>query len=94
MIRYIVKETSKGTPINPHFAGKTAIGFYGREDKEIEIRTFSKSTGDYELKDYMVKKYGYKRECDAKKNWTYNNPLNTQYWESNVEIIKVEVEEA
>ena len=94
MKRYLVVETSKATEQNPNFAGTEVTYTLGVGDYVIGIE------GSYCEKSHMerqpirgwdVMEYGYKRMCDAKRNWTYKNPENNKYWQSTTEIIEVDI---
>lgn len=89
MKKYLVKETSIATEDNPSFAGQTAISWMGKGDTILKhVSPDGKS--DCDLLRYTLDDYGYDRECDAKRNWTYKNPENDKYWTSTVEIVEVE----
>lgn len=81
MKRYLVKQVSVATEENPNFAGETHVSFHGNHGI-FDINAYS---------EYLVKEYGYKRRCDAKRNWTYKNPENSRFWKSTVEIVEVEI---
>lgn len=92
---YLVKETSKATEANVNFKGMTSITYFGKAEEQIAY------DGDYKnaewevrpkLEDrmWMVREYGYKRECDARRSYIYKNPENSKFWESTVEIVSVE----
>ena len=85
MKRYVVKETSVGTEENPNFAGEVQVWFHGVRDNLLSAKEFSR------LSDWFIHNYGYKRKCDAKRNWAYKNPENTKFWQSVVEIIEFDI---
>ena len=99
MKRYFVKEVSKATDNNPNFAGAISVGYFGKGDTLVanaDIEHTDRYCEDMavvfeNISNVMLAEYGYSRKCDACKNWTYNNPENTEYWQSTVEIIEVEV---
>ena len=99
MKRYFVKEVSIATASNPNFAGAISVGYFGKgdklvanADKEHPDRYWQDKPLIFENTSNMVlAEYGYSRKCDAIRNWTYNNPQNTEYWRSTVEIVEVEV---
>lgn len=94
MTKYIVKTTSKATDSNPNFAGQTSIVYYGKGDHTLGmVGDHNRLNYNYkELNPYLVKEYGYSRECDAKKAYSYKNTIdNYGYWETTAEIISMEV---
>ena len=97
MTKYLVKSTSVGTKTNPNFAGEIAISYYGKDQKMVGHEGTHYSDMNFPLKDYLIEEYGYNRESDAKRSWIYKNIKETDgkdaygFWESTVEIIKVEV---
>lgn len=93
-IRYLVKQTSYATLENRNFIGQELITYFGKDQKLLGAKgSHAKATHfEQELHPCMIREYGYKRECDAKKSWIYNNPENSEWWYSQVEIIAFEVE--
>lgn len=98
MTKYIIKITEIAKDSNTYFAGDTHVYYYGKKEELIGDEIFGTSDSSYPLigMDYFnffVHRYGYNRECDAKKSWLYKNPAkNREFWEDEViEIIKVEV---
>ena len=85
MKRYIIKETSIGTEENPNFAGWEQVSFHGIGDNILLARDFNR------LYDRFIWEFGYTRKCDAKRNWTYKNPENDNYWQSVVEIMEFDI---
>lgn len=85
MKRYVVKETSVGTEENPNFAGEVQVWLHGVGDNLLSAREFNR------LSDWFIREFGYARKCDAKRNWSYKNPENDNYWQSTVEIIEIEI---
>lgn len=90
MKRYLVKETSVATENNKNFRGQTQVNYYGKGDRSIAA-IYIQEPSMVSNRNYLVREYGYKRKCDAERNWTYKNPLNSEYWKSTVEIIEIEV---
>ena len=93
MIRYLVKETSVATKENRNFAGQELIGYFGKGDKMLAyFGSHAKATHtemDFDIP--MIIEYGYKRKCDAARCWTYKNPDRSEFWDSEVEIVEMEV---
>ena len=87
--RYLVKTVSTATPENPTHAGSVVTDYYGKAEELL----FSDYRGCRynNLTPALVKEYGYKRECDARRAYSYTHPENTDYWRTTVEIVKVEI---
>ena len=93
MKMYLVKHTAIATQDNPNFAGQTAIAYYGKDQtmlvyvgshaKDVHMEQYTNK--------YMIREYGYKRECDARRSWIYKNPDEGKYWTVSVEIVSVEI---
>lgn len=90
MKRYLVKETSKATNNNPNFKGKEVVTLYGKEDKMLKYESNFPNDSNFDHISWLVEEYGYKREYDARRNYTYNHPENSNFWTSAVEIITIE----
>lgn len=92
MTKYIVKTTSYATENNKNFSGKMIYGLYGKNQKLLEMGgSYAEERFlDFGMSTYMLREYGYNRECDAKKSWIYKNHENTEYWKSTAEIIAIE----
>ena len=90
MVKYVVKETSVATPENPNFAGETSIMCYGKDGVVLYRGGTHCRHPDEHMWMWGVTEYGYNRLCDAKRNWVYKNPENSEYWTSTVEIVEVE----
>ena len=93
MKRYLVKHISKATPNNPNFAGLTSIAYFGKEEKLLkhEGSAAEKAYSVCDSVKWMLEDYGYKRECDARKSYIYRNPENTEFWNSTVEIVEINI---
>lgn len=93
MKRYIVKSVSRATDENEYFKGQEAIAYRGRAERLIGYQG-THAEADHMVQDinpYMLREYGYKRLCDAKRSWSYRNPENTKYWRTEVEIVEYDV---
>ena len=94
MKRFLVKIISKAAEINPNFAGTEVISYYGKNQKLLG------HTGSYagashttmDLKEYLIKEYGYTRECDAKRSWWYKNPETSKNWTSTCEVVECDID--
>lgn len=94
MKRYLIMNVSIPTEENvkncPDNAGAVHIHFYGINDYHL----FARGCGWYNfdlLNAYQIKEHGYKRECDAKRNWAFNNPQNDEHWRTMSQIVTCEV---
>ena len=92
--RYLVKTISVATEDNPNFAGQTAIAFYGKRDKRLSYQgDHAEKTHSFQkLWDGDIKEYGYRRVCDARRNYWYTHPENTKNWESVSEIVEFTID--
>ena len=88
-IYYLIQKISTATERNVNFAGQVDTTIYGKGDY-----TLFRETGDgwgncNLLAPYWVREYGYKRKCDACRNWVYKHPdIDAPYWKSEVRIIR------
>ena len=92
MIKYLVKSTSVATPENRNFAGETSIYYYGKKGEVLCVEGDHAKRCHDERPMWMwgVREYGYDRISDAKRNWSFKNPQNDEYWKTTVEIVEVE----
>ena len=90
---FLVKTISKATADNPHCAGQECVAYYGKNQKLLghEGSHAEAAHTTMELKEYLIKEYGYTRECDAKRSWCYKNPENSKYWTSTCEVVEFEI---
>ena len=93
MKRYLVKNVLIATEKNPSFAGEISIIYFGKGDYMVAaVGEHDKKLWRYkDLQNWLIRDFGYKRECDAKRNWTYRNTENTEFWISKVEIVEFDV---
>ena len=91
MIKYLVKETSTATKANPSYAGDVEITYFGREGKMIKREGSHLPNINYDRTGYMLKGYGYDDIGHAKQSYAYKHPVNTEFWQSTVEIVAIEV---
>ena len=90
MKMYLVKEVSVATEKNRTFGEGYKTTYYtGKNGKMLAC------IGDLHicqrLTKWGIREYGYKRECDARKSYSYKSPENTEYWKSTAEVIAVTV---
>ena len=87
-VYYLVQSISKATGDNRNFPGYTEMHIVGKNDNLLFRETPDKWGDCNLLAPYWVEKYGYKRRCDAVRNFTYKNPdIDRPYWETEVSII-------
>ena len=82
MKKYLVKEVSTGTSVNPSFPGEVRVSWNGKGNEFY----FEDEVAFAGFFDYFLREYGYNTEAAARRNWSYRNPENTRYWSSTVEI--------
>ena len=83
---YLIKSVSTATPQNENFAGEVHTSIFGKNDYTLYRETPDGWCNCNLLAPYWVKEYGYKRLCDAKRNWCYKHPQNDKHWRTTVEI--------
>ena len=89
MKKYIVRIVERATEKNKNFIGKVYEYYKGKGNKTIgKYGTF---WDDYPVTEWQIKEYGYDSISDAKRNWSFNNLENDEWWDSKAEIIEVEV---
>ena len=93
MKRFLVKIISKATENNPYFAGQECVAYHGKNQKLLGYEgSYVEAVNMVKKLDvYMIKEYGYTRECDAKRSWCYKNPENSKYWTSTCEVVEFEI---
>ena len=89
MKRYLVKEVSTATEENTNFRGEVSTGYFGKRDCLIKLDSLKDKRKDFDHTTWMLTDYGYKRLCDAKRNWTYKNPGISRFWFSTSEIVEI-----
>ncbi len=90
---YLVKTVSKATANNQSYGGETHVYIHGKDEYLLLADTPDKFVSRDLMTPYFVRQYGYKRECDARRSYSYKHPENTEYWRSNAEIISVDIHE-
>lgn len=95
MIKYLVKSVSRATDANKNFKGVVTTDYIGKGDKCIgtdnpNLWHVPIVNNPAEIGTYWLDEYGYNRECDAKRCWSYKNPENNNSWQTRVEIVAVE----
>lgn len=94
---FVVKVIGTAKESNPNFKGCVICHYYGKDQSLIGgediIGNYCKECGVQPMTDWKVKEYGYKRMCDAKRSWMYNNPCNEEWhhWTETTEIVEVEI---
>lgn len=88
---YLVKSISKATANNQSYGGETHIYIHGKDEYLLYADTRDEFVNRDLMTPYFVRQYGYKRECDARRSYSYKHPENTEYWRSTAELITVEI---
>lgn len=83
---YLVKTESKATPKNGSYFGETHTYIHGKDGYLLYADTRDEFVKRDLLTPYFVRKYGYTRECDAKRCYSYTHPENTEYWRTTATI--------
>ena len=91
MKRYLVKTISTATANNQSYGGETHVYIHGKDGYLLEAETRDPFVARDLITPYFVREHGYKRECDARRAYSYTHPENTEYWNSTAEIIAVEI---
>lgn len=93
MKRFLVKCHSVATPANKNFAGQENTTYYGKDQKLLaSLGSHAEAVYmAFDNRSWQTKEYGYTRKCDAVRSYIYKNPENTEYWQTEVEIVEVEV---
>ena len=87
-IYYFSQNISTATAQNMSFGGEVHVYIHGKEDT-LMLAEGNEYVKTNLMTPYFVRRYGYKTEADAKRNWSYRNPENTQYWRTESRIIRV-----
>lgn len=88
-IYYLVESFSTATAANPNYTtGELHTSINGKGDINLLYEISDGHRYCDLITPSMVRKHGYKRECDAKRNWSYRNPENTRFWKTDVHIIR------
>ena len=86
---YLVQKISTATKRNLNFAGEVHVLICGKNDFTLFYDTPDGWNNCNRLSPYYVREHGYKRRCDAVRNWTYKNPnVDAPKWESDVRIVR------
>lgn len=88
-IYYAVQSITTATEINENFHGEVHTCIYGKGDYKLFYETPDGWNNCNLLAPYFVRQYGYKRECDARRNWCYKNPENSRYWRTETKIVRL-----
>ena len=90
---YFVKSVSTATPENKNFAGQVHTYIMGKDSyhlhEDVPDGWYNKDLTDCPN---AIRTYGYKRVCDAKRNYSYTHPQNDLYWQTKVRIVSIDVQ--
>ena len=86
---YAVMAIKTATAANKGFPGECRTMIYGKGDKLLLHEGDKSGWMDRNLlAPYWVREYGYKRPCDAKRNWSYNHTdIDKPAWKTEVSIV-------
>lgn len=90
-IYFLIQKISTATERNTNFEGEVHTHIVGKDDYALFRETSDTDVyGNFNfLTPYFVREHGYKRQCDAKRNWTYKHPdVDEPYWSSDVRIVR------
>lgn len=90
---WFVKEVSTATPANKNFYGEVHTYIFGKDG----FRLYEDVPGGFFNRDltdcpYCIVENGYKRPCDAKRNYSYTHPTNDEFWTSTVQLVSLDVQ--
>ncbi len=89
---FLVESIATATERNENFRGEAHLRYYGKEQKCLYSDAPDPFSRKNDLIPYFVMKYGYTRECDARRSWIYNHPeIDLPYWNTEVSIKRARV---
>lgn len=88
---YFVEEVSTATPENKNWLGHVHTYIKGKDYNIYVDVPDGWHNRDLRNCPNCIKEYGYKRACDAKRNWTYRNPQNDDFWKTTVKIVSFSI---
>lgn len=89
-IYFAVMTINTATEINTNFPGEVQTWISGKEHKTLFSEGTSDKWNEQPLYAARVREYGYKRMCDAKRNYSYTHPETfTKYWKKEVRIVSL-----
>ena len=92
--KYIVHSVSRATDKNVNFKGDVVETYHGKHNHLCGMyhnRGENCFNDKPFLADYDARHYGYDRIADARRNYEFTHPENTDFWQTEVEIIAIEV---
>lgn len=87
--RFLVKVTATATENNKNFAGDVHTYIYGKDQELLKMEGTRYGQDFDNMNTYFLKKYGYKRACDAQKSPSYKNAQAEEFWNYSAEIVEV-----
>ena len=89
-IYYLIESINTATNLNDEFPGVCELRYYGKENKCLYCAGTPNGWTDHShlWTPYFVREYGYKRECDAKRNWVYKHSESNKYWKNETRIVR------
>lgn len=87
---YLISDTMTATAFNEANAGRVTTRYYGKGQEVLFAEgTYNGFCDCNRLDAYNVRKYGYKRETDAKRSYIYKNAHDDRSWKENVSVFRV-----
>ena len=86
-IYYLSQNISTATAMNHSFGGEVHVYLHGKEDKLL-FADGNPYVQTNLLTPFFLRQYGYKTESEAKRNYSYRNPENTEYWRTETRIVQ------
>ena len=84
-----VQVISTATAANENFAGEVHSYIFGTGEEWLFAETGSAWNDCNRLYPSYVREYGYKRRCDAVRNYEYKHPQNDRNWKTEVKIVRL-----
>lgn len=90
MTYYLIKETDTATVRNFNCKG-TMVTYNGKKRSELKREGTYLPQKNFDRISAMIEEFGFKTEAEATRSSAYKNCISTSFWESNAEIVKIEV---
>ena len=86
---YLVKVIATATEANKNFSGDVHTYIYGKDQTLLKMEGTRYGQDFDNMYSYFLRKYGYKRACDAKRSPSYKDTQADEFWNYSAEIIEV-----
>ena len=87
-IYYLTESVMTATPATDR-EGEVHTYIHGKGDELLFAETPDGYINRNHLTPYFVREYGYRRESDARRNWSFKHPENNYAWRTESSIIRV-----